>query len=132
MLNGVVTRLKAVSGVTGRVNDRIFEVAEGRKTSKPFVRVSLITSTAHDDKDGASDLDVNTVQVDVFSERSASEARQIAGEVRTALERYSGTSDSIAIQSIRYLTQTTFHSYVSTYPGEFMHSQDYLVRVTNP
>ena len=132
MLNGIVTRLKATSGVTNLVGDQIFDTTEGRKASFPFVRVSMITSEAHDDKDGASDLDVYTVQVDSFSDRSASQARSIAGACRSSLERYSGTSDSIAIQSVRYLTETTLHSFTTSYPGEFMQSQDYQVRVTDP
>ena len=130
MLNGIISRLKSQSTVTDWVRDQVHEVAEARQAHFPYIRVSMLSSIAHDDKDGPSDLDIYSIQVDAFSDKSASEARKIAGVMRTALERYSGTEDGVVIQSIRYISETTFHNFDGSYPGEFAQSQDYSVRVT--
>jgi hypothetical protein len=56
-----------------------------------------------DTKDGVSTIDHAPIQIDVYG-TSYDNAVEISGYVRTALDRISGTYDSIAIDTIIFLS----------------------------
>jgi hypothetical protein len=65
-----------------------------------------------DTKDGVSTIDHAPIQIDVYG-TSYDNAVEISGYVRTALDRISGTYDSIAIDTIIFQGQDDFYDNIS-------------------
>jgi hypothetical protein len=115
MIHAIVDVLITNAGVQSAIGKdieklgyKVYETLAPQGTQLPFVTVHYISSTADDDKDGVSDLDVIRVQVSSFAETSK-EAYTISQACRTAIERYSGTNQSIVIQSVQFLTSTKLY-----------------------
>lgn len=66
----------------------------------PCIVYSESTPEFNDNKSGVSTLDVNLVQVDIYT-TTILQRTNISSRVRTLLDRYSGISNSINIQSIQ-------------------------------
>ena len=72
--------------------------------ANPCIVYSESTPEFNDTKSGVSQLDVNLVQVDVYAS-TISARNNIGLRVRTLLDRYSGTTNGINIQSIQLTYQ---------------------------
>ena len=99
---------KAIYGIlnsTASITDvvtGIFPVTAGQDTVFPYIVYQRVTTQPTDIKDGGSPLDSARFQVDVYAS-SKSTCEAIAANVRTALDRYNGTIESVVIQSIKFL-----------------------------
>lgn len=94
------------SGVTNLVSTRIYpnQIAQG--VEFPVIRYNVISDDPSDNKDGVSKLDQIRIQVDCFGATSKS-ANDVADAVRSALDRTSGTFNSVIVQSIQFLDYNT-------------------------
>ena len=78
----------------------IYPEVAPQNASNPCIVYSESTPEFNDNMSGVSKLDVNVVQVDVYATTIAAR-NTIGARVRTLLDRYSGTTNSIKIQSIQ-------------------------------
>lgn len=78
----------------------IYPEVAPQNASNPCIVYSESTPEFNDNMSGVSKLDVNVVQVDVYATTIATR-NTIGARVRTLLDRYSGTTNSIKIQSIQ-------------------------------
>ena len=93
--------LSANSGVTDLVSTRIFpEIAE-QEAATPFVIYQLQNVYPDDTHDGPSKLDEVTFAVLCYSD-TYNGAADLAEKVRTALDRTSGTFNTVVVESIQF------------------------------
>ena len=93
--------LRANSGVTDLVSTRIFpEIAE-QEAATPFVIYQLQNVDPDDTHDGPSKLDEVTFDVLCYSD-TYNGAADLAEKVRTALDRTSGTFNTVVVESIQF------------------------------
>lgn len=78
----------------------IYPEVAPQNAQNPCIVYSESTPEFNDNMSGVSKLDVNVVQVDVYATTIAAR-NTIGARVRTLLDRYSGTTNSIKIQSIQ-------------------------------
>ncbi|MCB0587022.1 MAG: DUF3168 domain-containing protein [Phaeodactylibacter sp.] len=112
--------------VSGEVSTRIYPDTVPQNASFPYITYSVINTLPTDDKDGGSRLDVVGVQVDIYS-RDYSEAQTIAAGCRAALDRYSGTNNSVKVDKIKFSNESSGNYQQDL--GVFWVSQDYDIRV---
>ena len=93
--------LSGNAGVTALVSTRIFPDVAAQGTAFPFVVYNLQEITPNDTKSGVSTLDEERYDIIAVS-TSYSEVISISEVCRTALDRYSGTVNSITVQSIQF------------------------------
>jgi hypothetical protein len=85
-------------------NTSIYPEAAPQGALNPCIVYSESTPEFNDNKSGVSHLDVNIIQVDVYAATVAAR-NTIGARVRTLLDRYSGTVNSLNIQSIQLTYQ---------------------------
>lgn len=78
----------------------IYPEAAPQSAANPCIVYSESTPEFNDTKSGVSTLDVNLIQVDVYAD-TISTRNTIGARVRTVLDRYSGTVNSIKVQSVQ-------------------------------
>ena len=87
----------------------------------------VISNTPTDVKESASVVDIVRVQISIFANTYA--ALQTAAEsVRSTLDYFQGTTNSIAVDLIRYENETDDYEMDT---NEYMISQDYFIRIKN-
>ena len=89
------------SDITSLVSTRIFPLVAPQSTEFPFILYDVDENNPSDTKDGVSKLDTIQSTVSCYA-KSYSEACDIADKIRTALDRVSGTYNTIRIQSIQF------------------------------
>ena len=90
------------SAIKSLLSDVTANVAGGREpdsTGSKWVVYHMISSNPHETKDAASTLDQYRFQLDCYG-RTYSDADTLAASVRSALDHYSGTSESVVIDHI--------------------------------
>jgi phytoene dehydrogenase-like protein len=100
-------RLQAVSAVTALVSTRVYPDYAPQNATYPFVVYRLTNNLPSDTKEGPSVLDTAQVTVEAYA-ATYDAAINVAENVRTALDRYSGTIESIVIDSIRFSNSQSF------------------------
>ena len=112
MERGLYAILKADSDITGMVgsgdNARIYPDFVPQEAKMPHISFNRLNNDPNDTKDGVSALDDIDVDIDIWHNESE-KLRLLAGYVRTALDRYSGTIATINFQSIRFVNDFTGH-----------------------
>lgn len=122
----VTTILKAASGVTDLVGQRIYSAPAPQSRAVPFITYTVVDVTPHDTKSGVSTVDEFRVQIDCWAD-DATEAATINKACRTALDRYTpGLVGGVNLDGIR------FEFYRSDYDPDtdLRRSQsDYTIRI---
>ena len=122
------TAIKSIlSGVTQYVDGGRIPANRGSQ----WIIYNIISSLPHNTKDGASDYDKYRFQIDSYA-RTYSAADTLAASVRSTLDEYSGTSESVVIDHIFF--EGEFDSVEFIEEGEaredyFRRSQDYIICV---
>jgi hypothetical protein len=98
--------LSDTAGVTALVSTRIYPDIATQGAVYPFVVYSVEGTLPTDTKDGPSGLDVVQVAVMIYA-NTYTAAQDIAGAVRTALDRTAGTFASVVVQSIKFDGQSS-------------------------
>lgn len=95
ILSGDATLIALLATTTS-----IFPEVAPQSAANPCIVYSESTPEFNDTKSGVSRLDINIVQVDVYASTIAAR-NTIGARIRTLLDRYSGTVNSVNIQSIQ-------------------------------
>ena len=96
-------RLTTDAAVTGICGLNIFPDIAPQNVQYPFIVYTIINSLPVDFKDGQSNLDEITLQIDVYSNNYET-TQTLANNVRNRLDRFVGTVNSISVQTIRYMS----------------------------
>ena len=100
------SKLSTTTAVTTLVSTRIFPESATQDATYPFIVYSVTDTAPTDIKDGVSPLDVVSVALMIYAE-SYAVAIDIADQVRTALDRMSGTYDGVNVQSCKFSGQSS-------------------------
>lgn len=112
--------------VSGQVSTRIYPDTVPQEATFPYVAYTVISTSPTNFKDGASKLDEVQVQVDIYS-RAYGTTQTIATAARSALDRYSGTNNSVVVDKIIFENEGA--GQYEPQIGVYWASQDYRVRV---
>ena len=112
--------------VSGYVATRIYPDTVPQNADFPYIAYSVISTLPTNAKDGVSRMDLTGVQIDIYS-RDYSDTQAIAVAARAALDRYSGTNNTVIINSAVFANQSggAYEPEI----GVYWISQDYNIRV---
>ena len=96
-------RLTTDAAVTGVCGLNIYPDIAPQNVQYPFLVYTIINSIPVDYKDGQSNLEEINVQVDVYT-NNYDTTQTLANAVRNRLDRYSGTTNSVEVQTIKYMS----------------------------
>jgi hypothetical protein len=96
-------RLSTDVAVTGVCGLNIYPDIAPQNVEYPFIVYTIINSTPVDFKDGQSNLEEITVQLDVYTNNYET-TQTLSNAVRNRLDRFSGTLNSVNIQTIKYMS----------------------------
>ena len=118
----ILTSTSAVSAIVGT---RIYPQIAAQGAAFPFVVYVLQDTSPSDTKSGVSTLDEVRYDIVVASETYA-EASDLTNKIRTALDRYTGTVESVVIDSIQFIDLDADND-----PGTetYVTSSEYIIRV---
>ena len=82
----------------------------------PFVVYTIVNSLPVDFKDGQSNLEEITLQIDVYTQ-SYDDTQDLANLIRNRLDRFTGTAEGIDVQTIKYMSSDSqvFNAELSVY-----------------
>jgi len=96
-------RLSTDVAVTGVCGLRIYPDIAPQNVEYPFIVYTIINSTPVDFKDGQSNLEEISVQLDVYTNNYET-TQTLSNAVRNRLDRFTGTLNSVNIQTIKYMS----------------------------
>ena len=96
-------RLTTDAAVTGICGLNIFPDIAPQNVQYPFMVYTIINSLPVDFKDGQSNLEEITLQIDVYTNNYET-TQSLANNVRNRLDRFVGTVNSISVQTIKYMS----------------------------
>jgi hypothetical protein len=96
-------RLTTDAAVTGICGLNIFPDIAPQNVTYPFCVYTIINSVAVDFKDGQSNLEEITLQIDVYTNNYET-TQTLANNVRNRLDRFVGTVNGIAVQTLKYMS----------------------------
>jgi hypothetical protein len=96
-------RLSTDVAVTGVCGLNIYPDIAPQNVEYPFIVYTIINSTPVDFKDGQSNLEEISVQLDVYTNNYET-TQTLSNAVRNRLDRFSGTLNSVNIQTIKYMS----------------------------
>jgi predicted ATP-dependent serine protease len=117
--------LTSDSDVSAIVGTRVYPQIAAQEAAFPFVVYVLQDTSPSDTKSGVSTLDEVRYDIVVASETYA-EASDLTNKIRTALDRYTGTVESVVIDSIQFIDLDADND-----PGTetYLTSAEYIIRV---
>lgn len=110
--SGIYQILKSDTALISLIGTKVYAVVAPQNVVNPFVVFREINVEPSSTKSGVSRLDVCYINIDVYHNEQRG-GTQITSFIRKALDRYSGTSGEVDIQSIEYLNSSTFYDYSS-------------------
>lgn len=99
-------RLTTDAAVTGICGLNIFPDIAPQNVQYPFMVYTIINSLPVDFKDGQSNLEEITLQIDVYTNNYET-TQTLANNVRNRLDRFVGTVNSISVQTIKYMSSNS-------------------------
>jgi len=96
-------RLTTDAAVTGICGLNIFPDIAPQNVQYPFMVYTIVNSLPVDFKDGQSNLEDITLQIDVYTNNYET-TQTLANNVRNRLDRFVGTVNSISVQTIKYMS----------------------------
>ena len=126
---GIYNILSNYAGLTS-ITSQISLGIQNKKNAYDNWVVYYVNSTdPHDTKTGVSTLNTAIVQVNCFSSSGVG-SLDLAKQVRKALDRNSGTFNTVVIQSIQFHNESSVFNFGSNVEGEGIYqvSQFYNVR----
>lgn len=116
--------LVADGSVNGQVSGRVFMTKAPQETTVPFIvfRADLMEHTFT--KSGASTLDTFSIEIDIYHNTIA-EGETLGGYIRTALDAYTGTINSVAVDGCHIENEVQDFD-VEEFP---IWTQDYNLRI---
>ena len=96
-------RLTTDAAVTGICGLNIFPDIAPQNMQYPFMVYTIVNSLPVDFKDGQSNLEEITLQIDVYTNNYET-TQTLANNVRNRLDRFVGTVNNISVQTIKYMS----------------------------
>ncbi|MCJ7688918.1 MAG: DUF3168 domain-containing protein [Clostridiaceae bacterium] len=96
-------RLTTDTAVTDICGLNIFPDIAPQNVQYPFMVYSIINSLPVDFKDGQSNLEEITLQIDVYT-NNYDTTQTLANNVRNRLDRFVGSVNGVSVQTIKYMS----------------------------
>jgi len=113
------------------VGSRIYPNVATQKSAFPFIVYTVTGVDPNDTKDGVSTVDGNSFMVLCYSE-TYTQVADLAQKVRVALDRKSGTYNTIEVQSIQYEGSSEHFDVKGDNRGIYVQSLSFDLRQINP
>lgn len=99
-------RLTTDTTITNICGLNIFPDIAPQNVQYPFMVYTIINSLPVDFKDGQSNLEEITVQIDVYTNNYET-TQTLGNNVRNRLDRFVGTVNSVSVQTIKYMSSSS-------------------------
>ena len=99
----IYSRLSTDGSITAYVGTKIYPDITPQNVQYPFVVYTIVNSLPVDFKDGQSNLEEITLQIDVYTQ-SYDDRQDLANLIRNRLDRFTGTAEGIDVQTIKYMS----------------------------
>ena len=112
----IYSRLSTDGSITAYIGTKIYPDITPQNVQYPFVVYTITNSLPVDYKDGQSNLEEITLQVDVYTQ-SYDDTQDLANLIRNRLDRFTGTTEGIDVQTIKYMSSDSqvFNAELSVY-----------------
>ena len=99
----IYSRLSTDGSITAYVGTKIYPDITPQNVQYPFVVYTIVNSLPVDFKDGQSNLEEITLQIDVYTQ-SYDDTQDLANLIRNRLDRFTGTVEGVEVQTIKYVS----------------------------
>ena len=99
----IYNRLTTDASITAYIGTKVYPDITPQDVQYPFVVYSIINSVPVDYKDGQSNLEEISIQIDVYTQ-SYDDTQEVANLIRNRLDRFVGTAEGVEVQTIRYVS----------------------------
>ena len=99
-------RLTTDTTITNICGLNIFPDIAPQNVQYPFMVYTIVNSLPVDFKDGQSNLEEITVQIDVYTNNYET-TQTLGNNVRNRLDRFVGTVNSVSLQTIKYMSSSS-------------------------
>jgi len=112
----IYSRLSTDGSITAYIGTKIYPDITPQNVQYPFVVYTIVNSLPVDFKDGQSNLEEITLQIDVYTQ-SYDDTQDLANLIRNRLDRFTGTVEGIDVQTIKYMSSDSqvFNAELSVY-----------------
>jgi len=112
----IYNRLSTDGEILAYVGSKIYPDIVPQNVQYPFVVYTIVNSLPVDFKDGQSNLEEITLQVDVYTQ-NYDDTQILSNFIRNRLDRFVGIVEGVEVQSIKYMSATSqvFNAELSVY-----------------
>jgi hypothetical protein len=112
----IYNRLSTDGDILAYVGTKIYPDIVPQNVQYPFVVYTIVNSLPVDFKDGQSNLEEITLQVDVYTQ-NYDDTQILSNLIRNRLDRFVGIVEGVEVQSIKYMSATSqvFNAELSVY-----------------
>lgn len=112
----IYSRLSTDGDILAYVGTKIYPDIVPQNVQYPFVVYTIVNSLPVDFKDGQSNLEEITLQVDVYTQ-NYDDTQELSNLIRNRLDRFVGTVEGIEVQTIKYVSSDSqvFNAELSVY-----------------
>jgi hypothetical protein len=112
----IYSRLSTDVSITAYIGTKIYPDITPQNVQYPFVVYTITNSLPVDYKDGQSNLEEITLQIDVYTQ-SYDDTQDLANLIRNRLDRFTGTVEGVEVQTIKYVSSDSqvFNAELSVY-----------------
>lgn len=121
----IYNKLSTTNSVTDITSTRIYPYMAIENVVYPYIVFEPTSIEPTDDKDGASDLDTVLFNVEMYT-KTPDLLEDLSTKVRTVFDRFSGTVETVAVQSIQYTGENKGYADADRV---FMNIQQYRARI---
>jgi hypothetical protein len=97
----IYSRLSTDGAILAYVGSKIYPDIVPQNVQYPFVVYTITNSIPVDYKDGQSNLEEISLQIDVYTQ-NYDDTQDLANLIRNRLDRFVGTVECVEVQSIKY------------------------------
>ena len=112
----IYNRLSTDGSILAYVGTKIYPDIVPQNVQYPFVVYTIVNSLPVDFKDGQSNLEEITLQIDVYTQ-NYDDTQDLSNLIRNRLDRFVGIVEDVEVQSIKYMSATSqvFNAELSVY-----------------
>ena len=112
----IYSRLSTDGSITAYIGTKIYPDITPQNVQYPFVVYTITNSLPVDYKDGQSNLEEITLQIDVYTQ-SYDDTQDLSNLIRNRLDRFTGTVEGVEVQTIKYVSSDSqvFNAELSVY-----------------
>lgn len=112
----IYNRLSTEGAILAYVGTKIYPDIVPQNVQYPFVVYTIVNSLPIDFKDGQSNLEEITLQIDVYTQ-NYDDTQDLSNLIRNRLDRFVGIVEDVEVQSIKYMSATSqvFNAELSVY-----------------